>query len=160
MRFQAEPGTDTINILGKEYVVDENGGFECDYPEHYAPLRQLGCRGEDEPAPVAAPVVAETPPAIPEGYVSEEAVRALVEENEDMKVAIDKLHKDAAASNQVEEGLRDRIQELEAKLAAPAGDGTADEATETATETHEDTSGASSGSDGGEASEDASEKAD
>src|SRR4051812_12245889 len=118
MRFQATDDTTQVEISGVKYAVDDKGGFDCDNIEHQPLLRQLGFRGEIDPVPTLAPVVAATPPAIPEGYVSEEAVRALVEENEDMKVAIGKLNDEAATARQVEDQLRDRIQELEAQLAA------------------------------------------
>jgi hypothetical protein len=73
--------------------VDEDGTFECDNHEHFGPLKQLGCHGEGEHVH-RGPVKAEEPPAIPEGYASEEVVRALIEENEDQKVAIGKLNGD------------------------------------------------------------------
>lgn len=121
MRFFAEQGTSSLNIGGTQYAVGDDGSFDCDNPEHFDSLRVLGCRSENDPAPVAAPVVAAEPPAIPEGYVTEEAVRALVEENEDLKIAVDKLNGEAASAKQVEEELRNRIQELEA-AAAPSDD--------------------------------------
>lgn len=156
MRFQATDDTDHVEISGVNYVVDENGGFNCDNTEHQPLIRQLGFRGEADPAPVAAPIKADTPPEVPEGYLDPEAVTALVEENEDLVQGSKKLHEQLSAAATVEEQLRDRIQELEGQLASTtegrdkALQELADErarATETATETHSEAEGGAGGGD-------------
>lgn len=185
MRFQVEEGTNELNVGGTKYAPDEQGYIECDNGEHQQLLRQLGCRGENDPSPIAAPVEAATPPAIPEGYVSEEAVRALVEENEDMKQGLLKLQGELKSAGDVENELRNRIQELEGQLANTTegrdaalqeladakaaiakfdGDGDGKPggstgATETATETQTDAEGAGGTGDGAGASETATEAA-
>lgn len=139
MRFQATDDTDHVEISGVNYVVDENGGFNCDNTDHQPLIRQLGFRGEADPAPIAAPVKADTPPEVPEGYLDPEAVTALVEENEDMRQGLLKLQgqleqsqsdlqaavsraggleTELSSARTVEDQLRDRIQELDGQLAA------------------------------------------
>jgi hypothetical protein len=174
MRFQATDDTDHVEISGVNYVVDENGGFNCDNTDHQPLIRQLGFRGEADPAPIVAPVKADTPPEVPEGYLNPEAVTALVEENEDMRQGLLRLQGqleqsqsdlqaavtrannaegELSSAKLVEDGLRDRIQELEGQLNATtegrdaALQELADERARTTERVAEDTSGDTGGAD-------------
>lgn len=154
MRFLAPADTSTLNIAGTEYNTDANGYVECAEEAHFSTLRSHGYMSDEDVA-AAAPVVADTPPALPEG-IDEEFVRALVEENEGMKAEIASLRAAASGQNTVEDQLRDRIQELEGLLEVARA---APEATETATGAQESTAGASEAGEGDEDAPDASEEA-
>lgn len=146
-------------VEGTTYDTNGDGVLENVQPEHVEALKILGCT---DTAPVAevigVRVEPTTPPPLPEGY-DEDALRALIEENEDMKREIDglknanaalkdeaaKAREEASIAAGVEEQLRNRIQELEARAAS--GD------TETGTESAGAASGASDSPGAGETSE-------
>jgi hypothetical protein len=133
-RFHVPAEYSNLTVNGREYVRGEDGTIEVHAHEDHHLLKVLGCHAEGDEAPIGQRVEPSEPPPLPDGYVSEEVVRGLVEENEDQRKAIEALNTRLENELQVANGLRARIQELEGQLAARDA--------ETATEDTHDEAGA------------------
>lgn len=132
MKMLTPADTGTLTVEGHEYTPDADGHIIVAEGSHVELLTSLGCT--DPAATPPAPVAAAEPPAVPEGMVDPEVVRALIDENEQLKSDLQAANSRAggletdlvAAKTEIalrtgeNDQLRDRIQELEGLAAAAA----------------------------------------